>query len=57
MGFVPINKRSDSIEEQLINDVWVLLKGHTRNIASVESLKLVLLYIIGARIPEMEITS
>jgi hypothetical protein len=49
LGFLPLNKTPEGIDKQLCDDLWILLEGDDRGGVTWDSLRVVLLNLIGIK--------
>jgi len=54
LGFVPMNFSEESADGLILADLWKLLQGDKRNGVLIQSLRTMLLNIIGCRMVEKE---
>ena len=54
MGFLPLNKEPEQVDRALLEDFWVLLRGEDNNGVSLDTLKVIMINLIGVRTPERE---
>ena len=54
LGFLPRDKAPDQSEEALCNDLWTLIKGEDNKGVNFNTLRIVLLNIIGIRVRDRE---
>ena len=55
LGFLPEQRVPESVETQLCQDLWTLMKGENTHGVTVDNLRVVLLNLIGIRVTEREI--
>lgn len=49
LGFLPLNKTPEGIDKQLCDDLWTILEGEERGGVTWDSLRVVLLNLIGVK--------
>jgi hypothetical protein len=54
LGFLPLNKTPEGIDRELCDDMWILLQGEERGGVTWDTLKVVLLNMLGVRDPSRE---
>ena len=52
LGFLPVNMTPDSVERELLFDMWNLLKGEQNNGITINNLRKVLLVVEGLSAPD-----
>lgn len=57
MGFLPRNKPAENFEMDLCRDLWTLVKGDENRGVSFDTLRIIMLNMIGLRTNEREILS
>ena len=53
-GFLPSNGKVDPRTQGLIDDIWSLVQGEKKGGVTFDNLRVVLINIIGARVPDRE---
>lgn len=57
MGFLPRNKAPENFERELCLDIWKMVRGEEQQGVSFDTLRVVMLSMIGIRTKDREITS
>jgi hypothetical protein len=56
LGFLPDAHKLAQIDEKLVQDLWILVKGELNEGVSLDTLRVVLLNVIGVRVLDREQT-
>lgn len=54
VGLLPGNKNPETVDQQLLQDLWTLVRGEENQGVSQDTMRVVLLNVIGTRVPDRE---